>query len=306
MRLRNLAAFLSVPAFAAALLTAGCSSDNKQTPAKGSDSKPSASDSGTKSTASGDKTPFEVTPTATLKGKVTFDGEPPEPKDLTPLISQQQDKNHCLKGPTKDPLWMVNKDDKGIANVVVWLRPPEGKYFKVPADQQSRKDEQIMDQPFCAFIPHVVAINPMVYDPTTKKQKKTGQTFKVLNSAPMNHNTSAEGSKLLNPTKNEIIKPKGQLIIDARPCQNTAVDGEDLLRVNCDIHKWMSARVAVFDHPYYAVTDLNGNYEIKNAPAGAEVILAHWHESFDDSLKKAKTEPVTLKAGENIRDLKIK
>src|SRR5260370_688824 len=126
MRIRNLAMILSVPVLGAALLTAGCSSDNKQSPPKGSENKPSATDSGssstTKSTASADKTPLEVTPTASLKGKVTYDGEPPTPKSLKAQMELQQDKDHCLKGDTTEQLWIVNKDDKGVANVVVWLR----------------------------------------------------------------------------------------------------------------------------------------------------------------------------------------
>jgi hypothetical protein len=30
----------------------------------------------------------------------------------------------------------------------------------------------------------------------------------------------------------------------------------------------MTGYVRIFEHPYYAVTDENGNFEIKNAPVG--------------------------------------
>ncbi|HMC89692.1 MAG TPA: hypothetical protein VKI17_09090, partial [Gemmataceae bacterium] len=90
-------------------------------------------------------------------------------------------------------------------------------------------------------------------------------------------------------------------------CNDAKFGGEDLLSVNCDIHKWMTAKVAVFDHPYYAVTQADGSYEIKNVPAGVELIVCHWHESMDQfSLKKAETEKYTLKAGDNTKDFKIK
>jgi hypothetical protein len=40
----------------------------------------------------------------------------------------------------------------------------------------------------------------------------------------------------------------------------------------------MTGYVRVFDHPYYAVTDDDGNFEIKNAPAGKYRIV-YWHEN---------------------------
>ena len=33
--------------------------------------------------------------------------------------------------------------------------------------------------------------------------------------------------------------------------------------VSCSIHPWMKARVFCFAHPYFAITDENGNFEIK-------------------------------------------
>ena len=40
----------------------------------------------------------------------------------------------------------------------------------------------------------------------------------------------------------------------------------------------MTGYVRVFDHPYFAVTDENGNFEIKNAPAG-KFRIVYWHEN---------------------------
>src|SRR5262249_775278 len=157
--------------------------------------------------------------------------------------------------------------------------PPEGKYFKIPDNLRHRTDEVKMDQPYCAFEPHVLAVNPTSWDPQTKKQVPTGQVFKIMNSAPINHNTAWSGNKLLNSGKNEILgAKKGSMMINAKGWRDTDVGGEELLGVNCDIHKWMNAFVGVFDHPYYAVTDKEGNYEIKDAPAEAEVVVAYWHQ----------------------------
>ena len=47
--------------------------------------------------------------------------------------------------------------------------------------------------------------------------------------------------------------------------------------IECNIHPWMKGWVRVFDHPYFAVTDADGKFEIKNAPAGKYNIVM-WQE----------------------------
>src|SRR5262249_361338 len=162
-------------------------------------------------------------------------------------MEAQQDKDRCLMGDTEDQIWIVGKDG-GVANVVVWLRPPTGKYFKVP-EQHKRTDKVDMDQPFCAFTPHVRAINPSCSDAETKKQKPTGQTMVIKNTAQMNHNTAWKGNPLFNSGANQIIQAGKQLDVNAMPGREAGA--EDLVSVSCDIHKWMTAKIAVFDHPYY-------------------------------------------------------
>jgi hypothetical protein len=252
------------------------------------------------------KVPVEGSGPATLKGKVLYDGTPPERKSLAEFIGGHMDEKLCLAGDAKDPTWIVDPD-KGIANAVVWIKAPPDKYLKVPADKQSRNDNITMDQPQCAFEPHVVAINPSFYDPMTKKQKKTGQVFEILNSAPIHHNTSWRGNPLVNPGANWIIRSRGKTVVNAVPGKADAAGSEDLLSIACDIHKWMTAKVAVFDHPFYAVSNSRGEFEIKDIPAEAELILAVWHESMDaGSLKGAKKFRLKLKPGENVKEISLK
>lgn len=297
------------PALAALLTISGCSNDSKPKDSPKSSSTPSAkapAETKAAPTAStGSKTPVEGQGEATLKGKVVYDGTPPERTEIA-SIDQNSDKDVCHKGDTKSQEWIVGPD-KGVANVVVWVKPPPGKFFKVPDAMQARTDKVSIDQPQCAFIPHVAAINPSFYDPATKKQKKTGQVLEVKNSAPIKHNTGYSGNRLINAGDSKIIGSGTSIPIDAKPCKDTDAGGEDLLALSCDIHKWMTGKVAVFDHPFYAVTNNKGEFEIKGIPAGSEVELAYWHESMDPaSLKAAKKETVTLKAGENVKELKVK
>src|ERR1700737_4294583 len=87
-----------------------------------------------------------------------------------------------------------------------------------------------------------------------------GQTLVVKNSASIAHNVNWQG--LLNGGGNQLLPPNSEheitdLVADKLP-----------LLVKCNIHPWMSARVGVFAHPYFAVSDKDGNFEIKLAPAG--------------------------------------
>jgi hypothetical protein len=51
------------------------------------------------------------------------------------------------------------------------------------------------------------------------------------------------------------------------------------IRFKCDVHKWMGAYTGVFNHPFFAVTNDQGAFEIKNLPPGNYVIEA-WHEKY--------------------------
>ena len=60
----------------------------------------------------------------------------------------------------------------------------------------------------------------------------------------------------------------------------------------CDVHGWMNAYVGVVDHPYFAVTDKGGKFELKDLPPGTYTIEA-WHEKLG-----TQTQSVTLGAKE--------
>lgn len=56
-------------------------------------------------------------------------------------------------------------------------------------------------------------------------------------------------------------------------------DRPGIVRVFCDIHSHMSAWVLVFNHPFFASTDEDGRYAIRNVPPGT-YSLAVWHETL--------------------------
>jgi hypothetical protein len=220
----------------------------------------------------------------TVKGRIVWGGDTlPEPAEL----KVTQDEKHCLeKGKLFSEEWVVDKDSKGVKWVFVWLAgepDPDKKVEKKLPIHPSLKDikekEVSLDQPCCQFIPHALAM-------------REGQTLIAKNSSPVGHNVNYTGHPFRNPGKNVSLPAKGSL-----PIEGLKADDKFPISVACNIHGWMKAYVRVFDHPYFAVTDKDGNFEIKNAPAG-DWRLKIWHETgWRGGAAGRDGEKVTIKGG---------
>src|SRR5207245_44217 len=109
------------------------------------------------------------------------------------------------------------------------------------------------------------------------------------NSAPIAHNVHWTGFPLKNPGGNRIVPAKQSLTISDLKADKYPV------KINCDIHGWMNAWVRVFDHPYFALTDADGQCEITLAPTGKSRRVT-WHESGWGPGGKGGV-PITIKPG---------
>ena len=67
---------------------------------------------------------------------------------------------------------------------------------------------------------------------------------------------------------------------------------EDPFYIKCDVHPWMKSWVLVQNHPFFAVTDENGNYNIDNIPPGTYEVIA-WQEKF--KMKRSILKTVEIK-----------
>jgi hypothetical protein len=199
---------------------------------------------------------------ATIKGQVVLPANGPIPKQAP--LNVMQDKQHCLdKGPILDEAVVVNPTNRGIKNVVVFLRPaPPAAVFQTeqfhPADKDRKAVEVVITQPCCMFVERITTARP-------------GDTLVVKNPAPVPHNFFWASSN--NGEFNVTIPKEGEWKMP-KPLASEPAD----ISYKCTIHGWMSGHVRVFDHPYYAVTDADGKFEIKNAPVGNFNIVC-WHEA---------------------------
>jgi hypothetical protein len=263
---------------AAALLAAGCNPTPATPPdsrveTKGESKKPDPPPTPKADTAPPEKA---AEPWGTVRGRVTW-----APKDLPdlPALKVTADVAHCAsKGPIPNELWIVNKENRGVKNVVVWLvdasdpkkpkAPPIHPSLKEPKDK-----EVVIDQPCCKFEPRVVAL-------------RDSQVLVAKNSSPIAHNFNYAGGTVGD---NKLIAAgdKWEIKLPA---------AEKPFLVNCNIHGWMRASVGVFNHPYFAVTDADGKFEIKDAPAGKYNIIM-WHEDGGWVNGGKRGKPIEIKAG---------
>jgi len=241
-----------------------------------------------------EKQPLAANLGGNIKGRVVYDGEPPSERRIR-AMELHKDMNSCLQGhefEKREQTWIIDKTTMGVANVVVWLEPPAGSFFKFRPEDVPVKDQEI-DQPHCAFIPHVVAHFPCYWD--GNRYVATGQRLVVHNSGPMPHNVRVRGDELKNPQRSITLPPNGRIELGVR-LQREPV------QLGCDFHPWMTALVLTFDHPYHAVTDSKGAFQIDNVPTGIELTVVGWHESS----KVFRREKKTFQRGENNVDWKIK
>jgi hypothetical protein len=232
---------------------------------------------------------------AVIKGRVIYDGDPPESKPIREILSHEN-KEGCLKGSEAEKIeqtWLVDKKTKGVANVVVWLTPPAGQYFSVAEEDQKRTDLVVIDQPHCAFVPHVVAVYPAYFD--GQEMVKTGQKIRIKNSAPFPHNTRWLADGVDNVSRNILVPPNEFRDFDINPQLAP-------LQISCQLHTWMSGYIWIFDHPCHAVTNNKGEFEIRNVPVGVNLTFAAWHEAKSRFVEKK----MSFKKGDNKLDLRIK
>jgi plastocyanin len=226
-----------------------------------------------------------------IKGQVVWGGKTLPEREP---IKVTQDQKHCLmNGPLLEEKYVVDPKTKGVRWVMVFLAdakepdPKNAKKWKFPVKpglMKLKNTPVIFDQPCCAFEPHVFGVIE-------------GQTVIVKNSAPVPHNVKIEGGNA-NPNLNQLLPPGAKLEI---PGWTTT--GVGAIPINCSIHPWMNAKARVFKHPYFAVTNEKGEFEIKDAPAG-KFHLIGWHETGWVTDRTGK--PIEVKAKETLDLGKIK
>lgn len=203
-----------------------------------------------------------------ITGKISLEGEAPG----RTVIRMGADPNCMPKEPVsvgavKGALseTVLVGSGGGLKNVFVYVKDGLGnRVYETP------KAEVVLDQHGCQYEPHVFGVF-------------VGQPVRIKNSDPTLHNVHAIPKS--NQEFNFGQQPKAEDFV------KTFDKPEIGLSFRCDVHGWMRAYANVVTHPFFAVTNDDGSFELKGLPPGTYTIEA-WHEKFG-----TQTQQVTISDG---------
>ena len=204
---------------------------------------------------------------ATITGKVTFNGTAPAVQN----IKVDADANCKIMHPdglTSDDV-IVNANGT-LKNVFVYVKDGlTGKKFDAP------KETVVFDQKGCQYTPKVFGI-------------QVNQPLEIVNSDNTLHNVHSLAAK---------SKPFNMgMPIQGMKVKKTFTQPEVMVKIKCEVHPWMAAYAGVLDHPFFAVTNDTGVFEIKNLPPG-QYVVESWHEKYG-----VQTQNVTIAADGDTKD----
>jgi hypothetical protein len=191
--------------------------------------------------------PIENAQGARISGRVFLMFKPPAEKPLP--LDARCGAEFRARGMAPTTQHFVVGRDNGLGNVLVMVTAglPQRRW---PVPQQAvslRLRGCIYENPIAAL--------------------QTGQRLLVENFDKVLHNVHSQPER--SRESNFAMMPR------ARPLPFVFEEPELFVRFKCDVHPWEFAYVSVLEHPFFAVTDANGNFAISGLPAGRYTVEAH-------------------------------
>ena len=196
------------------------------------------------------------TPMAVLRGKIWLIGAAPAPI-----------KFNTRADPSCSPFDQVAENvvvsNQGLENSMVFVSSPV-------ADLSAPDTPAVLEMHNCRFEPHVLTL-------------QVGQRLNIRNNNQTLYNVHA-------------ITQRNAPLNTGLPVPMTVTKSFDKpevpVPIRDDIHKWMSAFLGIFNHPFHTVSKSGGLYELRLPPGSYEITA--WHEKYG-----TVTKSVTVNPGEN-------
>lgn len=206
-----------------------------------------------------------VTEGGTISGTVKWSGSVPHmllfPITKDPAICDPQSEK------TADLERLIVGPEGGVANTVVYLKDiREGKAMELPEQRRH------LDQKHCRYIPHILLV-------------PRNDALSMVSSDATLHTIHMDGAASYNlpfPFPNQV--------------SSRVMQTPGMVNLRCNGgHVWMNAEMFVVTHPYYAVTDESGRFELTDVPPGTYQIVA-WHEGWGLSGKEQSYDVLTQRS----------
>jgi plastocyanin len=193
-----------------------------------------------------------------ISGTISFKGVPPK----RVKIDMSQDPVCSMAAGENDAEQYVVGKKGALANVYVYVKDGLLPNVNFP----TKTAPVVIDQKGCRYVPHVVAV-------------QVGEPVEFHNSDPTMHNVHTLPMAAGNASSDISQAPMGA------PQSETFSQPEEMLPVRCNNHPWMNAFVNVSATPFFAVTGVDGKFEIKGLPPGVYTIVAV-HEKMGEQIQQ--------------------
>lgn len=190
---------------------------------------------------------IDLATAGSVSGTIRFNGKTPTPI----VIDMAQDPacNEASKTPNMTEQYVVHEGQ--LANVFVYVKDGLGNRIYVPT-----KTPVVLDQKGCRYIPHV--IGAMVGQPV--EFRNSDRTMHNIHIVPPGSDDSSGldiSQAAMAGTRQHIFRNAGLMI-----------------PVRCNNHPWMEAFLNVVKNPFFAVSNIDGTYEIQGLPPGTYTLVA--------------------------------
>jgi Polysaccharide lyase family 4, domain II len=203
----------------------------------------------------------------TITGRVMFAGPIPH----LPPIAITKDQDVC--GTAASPqMLLVSVENRGVKDTIIAL---EG----ITQGKAPRAHKSTLDNRKCEMVPRVQAV-------------MVGTEMVIQNSDPFLHTTRGRLPDFKQAFN--LVFPRNTSAKDQK------IRFPGMIAVTCDTHAHMRAYILSYEHPYFAVTDVDGRFEIDQVPPGSYTLKA-WHEgwrtlAYDQDGRPQYEEPYVLTA----------
>jgi hypothetical protein len=205
-----------------------------------------------------------ITNGGSITGTVKWSGPMPHLASMPIFKDQQICDPDSAK--TRDLERLIVGAQDGVANTVVFLKNiTSGKAMDIP------EQRRFLDQKHCRYQPHLMLV-------------PASGTLQMKSSDAVLHTIHMDGAATYNlpfPFPDKVISRDMPTV--------------GLVNLKCNGgHTWMNAEMLVVPHPYYAVTNEAGKFELSDVPPGKYEIVA-WHEGWGVARQEGSFDVLTEK-----------
>jgi hypothetical protein len=212
----------------------------------------------------------------TVRGRIVWGGEElpkPQPAGAAP----------------RDEALVINPANRGVKWAAVSLYGPSDRLPVHPRLRRSEGSAEVVLDRRGVFSPRMAAM-------------REGQDLLLTNGSAVVRNVRWAGDPDIN-WGGDVNLPAGRsFTVPGLKAQKLPLILQDTNRLRVE------ARLMVYDHPYFAVTDQDGKFEIRLAPAGTyRLVVYHEGIGWRGGAKGKNGEPITIKTGAvtDLGDLKM-